>query len=69
MMVNEKDRLGKPFYLDTDLREKDTEKHSFGYMQDLLRTIGSQMGKLRIIMGEEDVLTPSQWQESLKDIR
>jgi hypothetical protein len=69
VMLNEREALGKPFYLDTDTREKETEKHSLRYLEDLLRMISKQMGKLRLLLQEEDTLTTAQWQVALTDLK
>jgi len=31
--------IGKPFFIDTDNREKETDKHSFRYFYDILSII------------------------------
>ncbi len=68
-MVNEREALGKPIFVDTDTREKETEKHSSRYIEDLLRAISQQMGKLHILMQEEDTLTVAQWQVALNYLK
>ena len=41
VQVLEKDEclIGKPFFIDTDNREKETDKHSFSYFYELLSII------------------------------
>jgi hypothetical protein len=70
LMVNGKG-LGKPFFVDTDARQKETYKHSKNYFDDLLSSINGQATKLKtIISGCNDIkMTKRGWNSILKDIR
>ena len=60
-MVNESEMLCRAIFIDTDNREKETEKHSFSYLDYLQRTISSQALKLRMLLLEEETLSASDW--------
>jgi hypothetical protein len=68
LMVNAHEPIASQFFLDTDKRERESEKHSFDYNQSLLRTISKQVATLSILMREEEALTPAQWEGCLRDI-
>ena len=63
--------LGKPFFVDTDARQKETSKHSKKYFDDLLTCINTQLTRLKcIIMECNDVkMTKKKWKRVLKDIQ
>ena len=63
--------LGKPFFVDTDARQKETYKHSKNYFDDLLSSINGQATKLKtIISGCNNIkMTERCLNSILKDIR
>jgi len=63
--------LGKPFYVDTDARQKETSKHSKKYFDNLLTCINTQLTRLKCIIKDcNDILmTKSSWNGILKDVR
>ena len=48
--------IGKPFFVDTEGREKETSKHSFRYIYDLLSIISRQAVLLKLLINEESSL-------------
>ena len=63
--------LGRPFFVDTDGRQKETSKHSKKYFEELLTSVNGQLTRLKCIIKDcNDVLmTKSRWNSILKDIR
>ena len=63
--------LGKPFFVDSDGRKKETYKHSKNYFDDLFSSINGQLTKLKpIITGCNEIkLKQRDWDRILKDIR
>ena len=68
-MVNESEMLCRAIFIDTDNREKETEKHSFSYLENLQRAINSQALKLRMLIQEEETLSASEWENTLRDLK
>ena len=63
--------LGKPFFVDSDGRQKETFKHTKNYFDEMLSTINGQATKLKLIITgcNENEKTLREWDNILKDIR
>ena len=63
--------LGRPFFVDTDGRQKETSKHSKKYFDELLTSVNGQLTRLKCIIKDcNDVLmAKSSWNGILKDVR